>query len=129
MGYYSRLSGEIQIDPPLRWSEIKDSRFLPINADLVYRLTVECGEDDNGERTVVRAVAIKPATDQAWKHDDIPALLAEIVAEHPDRRYAGHLIRIGEEQGDVERYRVQDGQVVSEQARIAWPDGTTVGGA
>jgi len=42
MRYLSQLEGEIQIQPPLRWSEIKDSKFRPdANLDRSVRYRTE----------------------------------------------------------------------------------------
>jgi hypothetical protein len=129
MGYLSRLEGEIQIQPPLRWSEIKDSKFRPDfdrDRSIRYRIDEQRIEDDDGERVTRYAIAIEDAWDgDSVKHYGVDSDLQEIAAAHPDHVYTGQLIRYGEENGDVERYRIVSGRVVAEKAALTWPDGTT----
>ena len=131
MGYSSRLQGEILIDPPLRWSQIRRSKFLPGSAggsgSLAFRVSEQVVEDDDGERIVRTAVAIEDAYGgDSVKHYEIPAELAEIARAHPGHEFIGTLILIGEEPGAVERYRFDGDRLVAERATLTWPDGTAV---
>lgn len=129
MGYTSRLTGEITIEPPLAWSRIKDSRFNPSsNADrsVVYRVEEIVTADEDGERIIRRAVAIE----DAWGGDDVKHYgieedLEEIASLYPEVIFNGWLILEGEEQGDIQRFLIRDGRVTAEKAVLMWPDGTT----
>lgn len=127
MGYYSRLQGEITIDPPLTWSEVKDSPFLIGRSSLRLQIEEQRTETHDGEQHVARwVVAIEDRyAGEGVKHYAVADELASIAQTWPDRTYSGHLVRVGEGTGDVERYRIERGRVISEQAALVWPDGTS----
>lgn len=133
MGYDSRLTGRIAITPPLRWADVRASRFLKANnrassqpSDVVFDIQVE----DTDDGTVQQAIAIVPADQEAFSRYTLDEDLAEIAREviGLGSYLDGYIVREGEEQGDVERYHVEDGAgpVVSEKASLRWPDGTEV---
>lgn len=119
MGYYSYLSGRIVVEPPVRRDALPvDSRFLDgIWSDVCY------------EFSNAAVVAIVPAeTEERVKAYKLEAHLRGAVLEVRALGSdigAGWIVREGEEQGDVARYRVDKaGQVVGERAVLTWPDGT-----
>lgn len=132
MGYYSRGHGKIRLEPPLEWRLIRGSKFLPDSrADtcLVIETDVEDVDTDQGRLSVVRGVAV------AWRYEDemkaysVESEMEELVAliESDGTQPSGTLIRVGEEQGDIERYFF-DIDVFrgwrSEKAELRWPDGS-----
>lgn len=131
MGYDSRLSGHLAIDPPLPWTAVKNS---PLYGDesriLRYQVKAEFFPQDNGDELVRRtAVGVEPATaDQVTAYsleEDLAAFVQEIRDHGSTAR--GQIVRRGEDTGDVERYIVEPGwSVRSERARLTWPDGTEV---
>lgn len=133
MGYYSHLDGRIEINPPLTWSEFRDSEYLRRGHEATKSITLEIEaevrETDEGVVTIKRAVAIVPAFDEEGKFYSVKEDLDELVGHNAfaTRRLTGTLVRTGAEQGDVERYTVRDGRIVTEKATLRWPDGTDVG--
>lgn len=135
MGYYSGVDGRIEITPPLRWADVRDSEFLTRGANarncVAFEVEETAEDTDDGTVTVKRAVAIVPAWEDDAKFYRIQDELGQIVslalrAPGGPRELTGHLVRTGDEQGDVERYRVENGRVATEKASLRWPDGTEV---
>lgn len=132
MGYNSRVTGRIEIQPPLRWATIRSSDFTPVNRrseSVVYELEDQTLDTNDGQHTVIRAVAVVPAVEDRQSHygldDELAQIGREVIAA--GSRLHGWLIRSGEEQGDVQRYTIGDsGVVITEAARLSWPDGTAV---
>ena len=67
MGYYTRVTGELRIEPPLTWAEFKDSPFLQggPNDDTDYNVCLKTTEEtvDTDDGQLVRdgrAVKIEP---------------------------------------------------------------------
>src|SRR5215469_2186049 len=123
MGYYSTISGEITINPPLRWSEVKDTKFLPAPSGdraLRIRCIEETNNTDDGEILIRRGVAIADNLGEAAKYYELEGELREILSAYPDRKFTGYIVRVGDENGDVERYWIQDGRVHSEKAALVW---------
>lgn len=132
MGYLSRLVGRIQIDPPLRWSEFKDSpyRRTPQSSTcVVFDEQTETRDTDDGVIEHRYAIAVEPRQGaDRLTYYDLEEHLAGIEAAHGlGHAFIGYLLREGDEQGDVERYWLADeGGVRSEKAKLRWPDGTVV---
>jgi hypothetical protein len=120
----------------LTWAKVRDSKFLPDRAEASYlELRYEIVEtvEETNEGTVSRkqAVAVVPSFEDSYKAYDLADTLAEINTEimAAGSLLWGYLVRKGEEQGDVERYGIQNGTtdtVATEKARLSWPDGTAV---
>jgi hypothetical protein len=132
MGYLSRLVGRIQIDPPLRWSEFKDSPYRKISQAstcVVLDEQAETVDTDDGviERRYAIGLVPRQGADRLTYYD-LEEHLAGIEAEHGlGHAFSGYLLREGDEQGDVERYWLADeGGVRSEKAKLRWTDGTAV---
>jgi hypothetical protein len=130
MGRLSRLTGRIQISPPLRWADFKDSEFRESareNRAVVFVEQTESQDTVDGVIERRAAVALVPCTGDSAKFYDLEDDLTLFVHEHGDARtLTGYLVREGDEQGDVERYSIVDGLVVREKAELRWPDGTAV---
>ena len=132
MGYYSRTRGAITITPPLTWNEYKDSPFRDTRGQNGYRNVIL-----HIERATPNADAPEPPQEggpefiatELRGHEDEQKLyhmeehIREFIAAFPDRTYSGYLIRSGEQQGDLERYTVEDGELIVEKARLVWSDG------
>lgn len=130
MGYTSNASGQININPPLTWGEIKDSPYLPdrVNRDGNWRdaqliTTDPFWRATNGGHAYLRtAVAIEPTSpEESMKRYDLKHHLSEIVTAYPDRTYTGAINCIGED-GYQWRYVIRDGVVVEQRPTIVWPD-------
>ncbi|RBQ21556.1 hypothetical protein DP939_02270 [Spongiactinospora rosea] len=131
MGYISYLSGEITIDPPIRWGELRGSDFVRTkeraeHERLVWLRTVEKTVDtEEGVLTTVMAVAIRPSEEDELRADALAREVQEIVAAHGDgRTFEGLILVRGEESPDIWRVRVVDGHAVEERPMLRWPDGT-----
>jgi hypothetical protein len=136
MGYCSTVTGRIAIRPPLTWAKVRDSKFLPDRAktgNVAVRYEIEEHVEETDEGTVNRkqAVAVIPAWEDPYEaydlFDDLKEINIEIVSA--GSILWGYLVRKGQEQGDVERYGIQNGTtatVMTEKAILSWPDGTAV---
>lgn len=133
MSYVSRVTGRVAVTPPVPLSVLASSRFNPTArlardgmVDVQYEVADQPGGDDAVRRVVV---AIVPDRSGEYSFRDLAEHLAEAVAEieAAGSTATGDLIRRGERQGDVERYRAADGRIWSEAAELRWPDGTPVG--
>lgn len=132
MGYYSRGFGEIRLEPPLGWQTIRDSRFLrDSRADtcLVIKTDVEEVDTDQGRLSVMRGVVIGWRRFDEMKVYSVQSELDELsdLLRASGSRPEGLLIRVGEEQGDIERYFFDAASSRgwrSEKAELRWPDGS-----
>lgn len=124
MGYGSRITGRIEIDPPLKKSEIAK---LPDIRDLQIAITEHDTVIDGNEVTVSMGTAITNGDDEEFSRYTLNEDLQSIVDGIPGRVFSGSLIRIGEESGDVERLTVDsNGMIESEMATLRWSDGSVV---
>jgi hypothetical protein len=128
MGYNTFFTGEIRIDPPLSWAEIRGSDFLPEVAwdnDLAVKLRVQDETTETDDGTLVRrwADAVLPVTDDRYKAYDILAHVQRLIDRYgTEHRFTGYLDAAGEERGDLWRLYVRDGRAVRVEPRIVWPD-------
>lgn len=119
-GYYSTLSGRIEIEPSLSRAEMRATGYDRESAlvnDRLIMITTE--EAENGTTTIV------PVNSGGEKMSTVGVELQEL-CKHPileGRKLTGYIVRSGEEQGDVERF---DGTGQSERAQLRWPDGSEV---
>jgi hypothetical protein len=126
MGYYSSGYGELTFSRPLNWAEFKDSRLLPGDGHTVLQLAVEETEKDYE----IGTMKVRTATGVEWRYDDstkmyeLESEVAEVakLAKAAGVQVSGHLIRVGEEQPDMERLWIaSDYRVETEQAKVIWP--------
>ncbi len=125
MAYNSRVTGEWRIDGGI---DAHTLRSLPAFEWIRVRVETDVVELSDGSEKVTRwGVAVEPSQEGEWSYytlvDELEKLLAALPpATHLD----GWIVREGEEQGDVERYRAGTGNrgVVTEQATLRWDDGT-----
>lgn len=128
MGYRSTVRGAITITPPLTYEEYNGSPFTyDYSREFrCFRLHMEWegnGEPSSAGGPGIIATELRGHEDE-YKCYDADAHLVEFVNAFKGRHtFGGYLIRSGEEQGDLERYSVEDGEVVIEKARLVWSDG------
>ncbi len=136
MSYTGTVSGHYAIDPPLKWSEIRDSPFLLENqtshsqdTDVVLKPEREEEESDTGVLITITCSSAVPCRDAF----DCRALEGETTAFMEAMKAMGRMVRgvmtvQPHEYGDggVWRVVVDGGGVRSEAARLLWPDGSTV---
>lgn len=128
MGYYTKFEGEISIEPPLTWREIKGSPYIPEaaqksgTADVKFRVQTSNEETDDG--LIVRrwADAIEPLADGQYKGYHIFETIEKIIAAFPGHTFNGRFNCEGENQGDIWRLVVRDGRVERVEPRIIWPE-------
>jgi len=131
MGYYSEGEGELTLSRPLMWGEYHYLTYLlrpEGSTDLVFRERVEISYTSEGQEECRTATHVEWRDSYESKKRKFPLELIEIACQ---LRFlgvivSGWLIRVGEEQGDVDRHTIVDGVVRSEKAELRWPDGSTV---
>jgi hypothetical protein len=128
MGYASRLSGELTITPPLKWSEYRDSAFRHGDGSLIkLKEAVAEYDTDEGQTTVRTANVVVPKWQDSVEAGNLVTDLIALVNAFPGHYFAGCIVRDGEDTGDVERFWIAaNGHVKSEKALLRWPDGTDV---
>lgn len=119
MGYCTRFTGEITIEPPLQWSQFRDLELTDVS------LIVEKDKKEQAKGTLVikEAVMVVPATDEPFKGYDFTANLQKAVdAAGPDHTFSGYIMGEGEDSGDIRRYSVKDGKVLVQTATFNFDD-------
>lgn len=131
MSYTTRIDGQIDINPPLPWKQIKDSPLLPANnkqagySDCLFHVVEEAVDTDDGELMRRSADALVPN----YYIDDTSGrtLIAEIqsvVDANPGHEFTGMFECDGERPDDLWRAVVRDGRAVKFDAQIFWPEGS-----
>lgn len=135
MGYLSRVTGRIEITPPLPWHAVKDSKFLGPKVsmhglDVRYEIAENTRHTDDGVFVARSAVAVVNTWgDERCTAYYLEAHLAEIGREiaAAGSTCSGYLVRSGDELGDLDRYGFDPNtEVVTERASLRWPDGSEV---
>lgn len=129
MGYLTHFSGELRIDPPLTWAEIRDSQFTPERAesarlDVKIRIDEIDVDTDEGVMTRRIGVALAPTYEDEMRGYNIVDHVQQFISAHPGHTVSGRLDCAGEDAGDLWRLEVHDGRAVEVRPRIVWPDGT-----
>ena len=134
MSYTGSVTGKFTIDPPLKWSEIKESRFYlgdkpGSRNDPGVILDVERSEieTDDGVSIVFTSSSAVP-----WRESFDCRNLEQDVKELADamteagRTVRGEMVVGGEWVGDIWRVISDGAGVRKEEACFQWPDGTEV---
>lgn len=127
MGYLTKVSGQIEISPPITWGELRKSNW-PINDRYArnVRLVIEETEVDTDDGTMIRrvATAIAPMIlDEPYKAYEIDDHINEIADTFgKGREFSGYLSGEGEEPGDLWRLYIRDGAAVRVTPEIVWPE-------
>lgn len=129
MSYTTDIEGSVSINPPLPWSQIKDSPILPANAKAAgywpdaYLHVIETEVDtDDGiltRRVADAIVASEYETCGRTLINDVQAL----IDANPDHEFTGMFECEGERRDDLWRLVVRGRRAVKVTARIVWPDG------
>lgn len=133
MGYYTRVTGEIYVDPPISWKDAHDTiwaqqgqRGEELTLDL--RSESESVEIDGELVEVVRRefTHVRPTYDDAYKAYYTERNLQTLVDAFPGHEWSGYLEGEGEGEGDGKpdlwRLYVRNGQVVKVEPQIVWPE-------
>jgi hypothetical protein len=134
MGYYSNVTGEIRISPPIAESLIDMSTDPSDNHgrgwwDVRLKISEENTLAADGgtaiRRVATAIVADREDTSKFYYLKESLALLAPQI-HATGAVCVGELVRWGEENGDVERFRIMGDRVETDMARLTWSDGTEV---
>lgn len=126
MGYQSNLSGELEIKPPLKWAEYRETAFLSGDGVLLELAeSISQADTEDGSVTIRAAARVVPYGDSV-KAYTLKEDLSALVRAFPGHTFHGYIVRDGEDTGDVERYWIEDGGVKSEAATLRWLDGSEV---
>src|SRR6266702_286980 len=125
MGYYSRLTGSIKINPPLTAAELREHSWLTKPEPLTVFVSVvkKRVDTDTGYTVTLAGSEIVPTTEDELNVNHLQTEL-EGIAAIPGHSFDGYIYAYGEEQGDIWRITIRDGQVVEEKPKVVWPDGT-----
>jgi hypothetical protein len=128
MGYYTRVDGEIRIEPPLTWAEIKDNPSIPdtpggrAEYDVRLRIDEETVDTNEGQLTRKTCSALVPSWDDSFKAYNLIEHVQAMIDAFPGHTFTGRLDCEGEESGDLWRVVVRDGRAVKVTPRIVWLD-------
>lgn len=135
MGYYSKVTGALDVSPQLVGDQINNVRAL--DPDYlgyflhwqVRQLIVPTEVAVAGEKVVVQAqipvAGVLVAEGTSGKTYELEKQVRALVAEfYEDGRVVNGLLRIeGEEAGDIWRIKIEANQVTVQEAILMWPDG------
>lgn len=127
MGYCTRVTGEISIEPPLTWNEFKDSQFADgadSSMDVRLNVTEETVDTDEGQLIRKTAAVLIPSWDDSFKAYHLLEHVQRAIDEFPSHTFTGRLDCEGEESGDLWRVVVRNGQATKVEPQLIWPDET-----
>lgn len=137
MGYYTRISGEIHIDPPITYGELVAAEYdlselklrggwLPLDGGWEIGFDVDREEVNTGEGVLTTYVTdtITPSDDET-KAYNLTKCLEDVVATFGNHSFTGTLLCYGEEGGDIWRVVVGNGEVLEQHPELRWPTGET----
>lgn len=126
MGNETRISGQIEITPPITWGELRKANWPTDNPYAkAIRLVIEETEVDVDDGVMIRraGTAIAPIHEDYYKAYDIDDHINEVVdAFGKDRTFTGYLEGEGEEPGDLWRLYIRNGAAERVRPQIVWPD-------
>jgi hypothetical protein len=136
MSYIATVAGQLTLDPPLKWVEIRESMFFLENqasgmrdTDVVFHLEREEFETDEGVNTVFTCKLAIPCreTFDCRSLDEETALFVRKMAEI-GRTVRGELVVQPRDYGDggIWRVVVDENGTRKEMAKLQWPDGSEV---
>jgi hypothetical protein len=123
VGYESHWTGEVRIEPPLTWGEIKNSKH-PGFQDLKLRLDEQVEDTATGQIRTVTASAVVPLTEEAYNGYQIEEELTAFAEEYSGTHTLTGRIQARGPECDLWAYMVRDSQVTRVEPRIVWPDET-----
>lgn len=122
MGYASHWTGEVRIEPPLSWAEIRSVRS-PGLQDVKLRLNEHTENTLTGQIRIIHAVAVEPATRDAFNGYSIHEELQALVDVHRSHEFTGAIEARPEDPGGTPwRYIIRDRRVVRQVPQTAWQD-------
>ena len=129
MGYYTSVTGELRIEPPLTWAEFKDSPFNGSSIDawdglkeVRLRIAEEHVDTDEGSLIRKTATALIPESEDSRKYYHLVEHVQQAIDSFPGHTFTGRLDCEGEDNGDLWRVVIRDGRAEKVTPRIVWPD-------
>lgn len=121
MGYESHWTGEVRIEPPLSWAEIRSVRS-PGLQDVKLELHEQTEDTPTGQIRTVTAVAVRPLVSGAFNGYSIQEELQALVDAHPSHEFTGAIeARPLDPGGTPWRYIVQARKAVRQEPLTVWP--------
>ena len=122
MGYASHWTGEVRIEPALSWAEIRATQSAGLQ-DVKLRLNEHTENTLTGQTRIIHAVAVEPATRDAFNGYYIKAELQALVDYHGSHEFTGEIeARPEDPAGTPWRYIVRDRRVVRQVPQTVWQD-------
>ncbi|GAA1888121.1 hypothetical protein GCM10009837_07450 [Streptomyces durmitorensis] len=128
MGYTTHVSGEFAIEPPLAYTEFKDSKFAPDNMtsswspSLALRVDEQMVEKEDGVFLRRTATALVMREIDEYRERGLVDEVQSAIDSFPGHTFTGRLECEGEENADIWRVVVRDGSATRIEPRIVWPD-------
>lgn len=136
MGYYTRVTGEIRVTPPITWAEAKDTTWAQQGSghyDRDFEFVLHMNEQDDEtviEGELVQVVRrtftrVEPRWDDSYKAYYSKENLQQLVDAFPGHEWIGYLEGEGEGAGDgpdIWRLYVRDGKVIEVRPELVWPE-------
>ncbi len=128
MGYTTRFTGEIRIDPPIPYETVTGSGFIregrmTLEKDVELKLVEQPVDGEPGAYRRL-AVAIVGLGDGFSLYDSVLHVQEIVDRWGSGRTFTGRLNAAGEEAGDVWRLEIYNGRAIEVRPRIVWPDGS-----
>lgn len=130
MGYRTRVTGELDIVPPLTYPELKNNRWYYDGGEAnYYELRINTIETpvDTPEGPLLKIVGVSASYGQdaePFKAYSMESNLQDLADSLPKgTKLTGYLERMGED-GQQSRVYVRDGKVETVVPKIVWPDWT-----
>lgn len=128
MGYSTYVTGEFKISPPLRWSEMKGSPFLPDagrdGSVLALRLDEATRHSPDGLILKRTAAALGMRDDDEYRQaHQLVDEVQRAVDAFPGHTWSGRLDCEGEDNADMWRVVILAGRATRIDPQIIWPDG------
>ncbi|WP_435111643.1 DUF6205 family protein [Nocardiopsis synnemataformans] len=117
MGYGVTFDGEITVDPPLNWGQIRRS---PASDDLEMVQDEKKTDTEEGQTLVISCARLRPQIEADGYRVELQlqALVDIFGAAHT---FGGYIECWGEDQGDLTRLVVREGKVLRIKPTITWP--------
>lgn len=124
MGTYSTFEGQITIDPPLNWVEIRKAQEQShVKGDKEISLVIDQDEKetDLGTETVKTCSALEPVTDSPYKGYYVEEAVRQVVKACPGHSFSGYLQGIREDSCAMWRIVAKGREVTKISPEIFWP--------
>jgi hypothetical protein len=140
VGYYTRLSGGFNIEPPITYGEFiaagyneedlvtpkKDLDLLGGHGELFFTIQRTRQKTTVGYKVDVTCSRVDAYEDQMKCYglsDSVKRLVVDFGRTHT---FSGTVNAFGEEDGDIWRIKaLVNGEMIEEHPKLVWPDGST----